>query len=85
MRRLLLTLGLAGACASGIFATGVAAAVLDGPLGIRAAVSEPQEVQQAAWVCRGPSWNRRCFRTGGRAFGSARWGRPWDRRWRGWR
>jgi hypothetical protein len=85
MRRLVLTLGVAGACASGIFATGVAAAVLDGPLYMRAAVSEAQEVQQAAWVCRGPSWNRRCFRAGGPAFGYARWGRPWHRGWRRWR
>ena len=86
MRRILLTLGLAGACASGLLATGVGAVVPDGPLGMRAAISEPQDVEQAAWVCRGPSWNRRCFRAGpGRAFGMARRGPWWNRRWRGWR
>src|SRR5262249_11847667 len=89
MRRLLLTLGLAGACASGLFSTGVAAAVPDGPLGMRAAVSESQQIAEAVGGSRGPWGNRRCFRTGGRAFGSASWGRPWDRRWdrrwRGWR
>ena len=35
MRRILLTLGLAGACASGLLATGVGAVVPDGPLGMR--------------------------------------------------
>jgi hypothetical protein len=84
MRRLLLTLGLAGACASGLFATGAAAAIPDGPLGMRAAASEPQEVQQAAWVCRGGYWHRRCFHVYGGPYASFRfggWHRGWGHRW----
>jgi hypothetical protein len=74
MRGFLMTLGLAGVCASGLLATGVAAAVPDGPLAMRAAISEPQDVEQAAWVCRGPPWNRRCFRTGpGRGLAPVSW------------
>jgi hypothetical protein len=84
MRRLMLTLGLAGVCASGLFATGVSAAVPDGPLAMRGAISEPQGVLQAAWVCRGGYWHRRCFHVyGGRyAYGRAfGWGHRWHHRW----
>ena len=68
MRRLLFTLGIAGACASGLLATGASAAVLDGPLAARAAVIDAQGVEQAAWVCRYNRWrgpHRRCFRAYG--------------------
>ena len=42
MGRFLLTLGLAGACATGLFATGASAAIADGPLAARAAVTDTQ-------------------------------------------
>ena len=84
MGRFLLTLGLAGACATGLFATGASAAIADGPLAARAAVTDTQGVEQAAWVCRGGPWFHRCHRVWGGpfAFAGPRWG--WGHRWHRW-
>jgi hypothetical protein len=84
MRRLLLTLGVAGACASELFAAGASAAIPDGSLAARTAVTDSQGVQQAAWVCRG-RWHRHCYNTyggyapytyGPYAYGEPYWGGP---------
>jgi hypothetical protein len=82
MRRLLLTLGAAVACASGLFAAGASAAIPDGPLAARNAVTDSQGVQQAAWVCRGWRWHRRCYHVyggpyyGPYAYAGPYWGGP---------